>query len=95
MADENNKLSRIETKLDQVIDRLGEIEGHMGVYNEQLKHHIYRTDLAEENLEQLEQRLGPVLEHVKTVNVIMKIAVAIGGTVAFIAGVIKIAEFIK
>lgn len=95
MANDNTKLVRIEDKLDQVIDRLSEIEGHMGVYNEQLKHHIYRTDIAEQNLEQLEDRMGPMTDHVKMVNVVIKVAIALAGTVGFIVGIIKVVEFFK
>ena len=89
MEDNNNsKLDRIENKVDQVFDRLGEVEGHMGVYNEQLKHHIYRTDLAESNLKMLREEMHPVRDHVKMVALIAKLAIALAGTVAFVAGLV-------
>ncbi len=50
-------MDKIEKKLDKIDDRLNSIDQHLAVYNEQLAHHIKRTEL-------LEKQVSPIKQHV-------------------------------
>jgi len=65
----------METKLDKINERLSSIDGHLAVYNEQLKNHIRRTEL-------LEQKMEHVDTHVKMVNGIVKFLMGAAGLTA-------------
>lgn len=58
--------NRIITKIDKIVDDVGEIKVQMGVYNTQLKEHMKRTDL-------LEKKFEPVEKHVERVNGVLKL----------------------
>lgn len=62
----------METKLEKINERLASIDSHLAVYNEQLKHHIRRTEL-------LEQKMEHVDSHVKVVNGIVKFLLGLAG----------------
>ena len=57
--------------MDRIEDRLNSIDKHLAVYNEQLKYHIKRTDLLEEDLK-------PIKSHVVLMNNIAKIVIFLG-----------------
>jgi hypothetical protein len=69
---------RLETKLDKIVDDVGEIKVHLGVYNVQLKEHMKRTEL-------LEKKLEPVEKHVERLNGILKLI----GVMAMIATIVE------
>ena len=43
-------LDKIENKLEKIDERIDSIDKHLAVYNSQLRFHIKRTDMLEEEL---------------------------------------------
>ncbi len=81
-------MSEINDKLDKLDSRLDQIQVLQAVHTEQLKEHMRRSDLLERRIEQVDQELKPVEQHVAVVNGIMKL-VGILGTLAAIALALK------
>ena len=46
-------MNKIEEKLDNIDRRIDNIDKHLAVYNTQLKFHIKRTDMLEEEIKPL------------------------------------------
>ena len=46
-------MDKIEEKLDKIDRRIDNIDKHLAVYNTQLKFHIKRTDMLEEEIQPL------------------------------------------
>ena len=65
---------RIHGKLDKFDERLDNIDTHLAVYNEQLKVHIKRTEMLEEDV-------APIKDHVNQVKGAIKL-ITIGCAIA-------------
>ena len=50
-------MNKIEEKLDRIDRRIDSIDKHLAVYNTQLKFHIKRTDMLEEEVKPLKSGL--------------------------------------
>ena len=50
-------MDRIEEKLDKIDSRIDNIDKHLAVYNAQLKFHIKRTDMLEQEIKPLKAGL--------------------------------------
>ena len=50
-------MKRIEEKLDKIDERIDNIDKHLAVYNSELKFHIKRTDLLEQELKPIKSSL--------------------------------------
>lgn len=74
-----DRLLRIEEKIDKLVERLGSIDVTLAKQHDQLEYHIKRTDL-------LESELKPVRDHVRFLKTAMK-WIAVCGT---IAGIVKL-----
>lgn len=72
------------TKLDALDSRLDSVDSRLTVYNEQLKIHIYRTELLEENLDGLKEEFKPVQKHVLAINGVLKFL----GVLSLLAGLV-------
>lgn len=77
MSDE--RLTRIEEKIDRLGDRLSSVDMTLIKQHEQLAYHIKRTDI-------LEAKVSPISDHVAFVRVAMKILAA----AALIAGIYRV-----
>jgi chromosome segregation ATPase len=77
-----SKLSKIEEKIDKLDSRLDSIDVTLGKQHSSLEHHIYRTELNEENIQILRKEMKPLSEHVVTVNNIAKIISVVAAIVA-------------
>lgn len=51
---------KVHAKLDKIIDKVSKLEITAVQHEETLKHHVYRTDLAEENIEMLRLDVAPL-----------------------------------
>ncbi len=64
-----------------------------------LDYHIKRTNLLEESIglakQQLEIDLKPIKAHVALLNIVLKLGGALSFILVFIAGVLKILDFLK
>lgn len=62
-----------------------------------IEHHVKRTDLAEENTELLRKQmiteLRPLKSHVTFINNILKVIGGLGFLVSIVAGIVKIISF--
>lgn len=78
-----NDCERIEVKLDSIDKRLDKIDVHLAIYNEQLKEHIRRTNL-------LEQEMKPVQEHVIAIKGIGKGIAMLATSLGIILSILKL-----
>ena len=51
------ELEKIDRKLEKIDERIDNIDKHLAVYNSQLRFHIKRTDMLEEELKPLKSSL--------------------------------------
>ena len=51
------ELDKIDRKLEKIDERIDSIDKHLAVYNSQLRFHIKRTDMLEEELKPLKSSL--------------------------------------
>ena len=84
------QLAKIEEKLDKVDEKLSSIDVTLAKQAKDLEHHIFRTDLAEANIELLRNELQPVKKHVALVDAGLKIIGALASISAFILGLAKL-----
>lgn len=86
------QLDKIEEKLDKVESKLSDIDVTLAKQAKDLEHHIYRTDLAETNIELLRAEMQPVKKHVALMDASLKVIGAIASIATFIVGVIRILD---
>lgn len=84
------KLDKIEEKIDKIDDKISNIDVTLAKQAKDLEHHIYRTDLAEQNIELIRQEMQPVKKHVALVDASLRIIGALASIATFIAGVYKL-----
>jgi fibronectin type 3 domain-containing protein len=82
MAVDREFLERVYDKLEAMSKDMAEMKVSLAEQKESIKYHIYRTDLAEQNIELLRQEQKPIQEHVVFVSGAMKFI----GAIALIAG---------
>lgn len=78
-------MKSVEDKLDKISERLDDIVKVQIEQAADLKHHIYRTDLAEARMDSIEEDLKPIKKHVDMLNGALK---AVGG-LAVLASIVK------
>jgi hypothetical protein len=83
------QLTKIEEKLDKVDEKLSSIDVTLAKQAKDLEHHIFRTDLAEQNLELLRAEMQPIKKHVALMDAGLKIIGALSSAAMFILGVAK------
>lgn len=84
------QLDKIEEKLDRVEAKISSIDITLAKQAKDLEHHIYRTELAEENLSLIRQEMVPVKKHVALMDASLKVIGAIASIATFIIGIIKL-----
>jgi len=96
----DSKLDRIITKLDKIENHLSSVDITLESQRKDLEHHIFRTDLSEENLEMLrnefketikalKSELRPVKAHVAFMDAALKIIGGIATVATFLGGAYK------
>lgn len=85
---------RIFEVLDKICEDLSELKITVAKQEENLKEHIRRTELAEENLQMLRQEIEPLKQHVTVINGILKIIGIISVIIGSGAGFFQIANHI-
>jgi hypothetical protein len=85
---------RIYEVLDKISDDVSELKVTSAKQEENLKEHIRRTEIAEENLELIREEIQPLKEHVIVINGVLKIVGAVSVIVGSIAGIIRMFEII-
>jgi BRCT domain type II-containing protein len=85
---------RIYEVLDKISDDVSELKVTSAKQEENLKEHIRRTEIAEENLELIRGEIQPLKEHVIVINGVLKIVGAVSVIVGSIAGIFRMFEII-
>jgi predicted nucleic acid-binding Zn-ribbon protein len=88
--DVKEQLDKIEEKIDRVEDRISNIDVTLAKQAKDLEHHIFRTDLAEQNIEIIRNEMQPVKKHVALVDATLKVIGALASLTTFIFGIIKL-----
>lgn len=90
---------RIYEVLDKISEDISELKITTAKQEENLKEHIRRTELAEENLQMLRQEIEPLKQHVIAINGVLKviglISVIIGSGAGLLQITQRIIDFIK
>ena len=88
----DDKLERIEIKLDSHSEKLERIAITLERNTVSLEEHMKRTALNEEQVNILREELKPVETHVKTVQLFFKVS---AGSAAFIGTLVTILKIFK
>lgn len=83
---------RIYEVLDKISEDISELKITTAKQEENLKEHIRRTELAEENLQMLRQEIEPLKQHVIAINGVLKIIGLISVVIGSGAGFLQIAQ---
>lgn len=84
------QLDKIEAKVDIIEEKISSIDITVAKQAKDLEHHIYRTELAEQNLDLIRQEMVPVKKHVALMDASLKVIGALSSAAMFILGVIKL-----
>lgn len=83
------QLDKIEAKVDLIEEKISSIDITLAKQAKDLEHHIYRTELAEQNLELIRQEMVPVKKHVALMDAGLKVIGALSSVAMFLLGVAK------
>lgn len=67
----------VREKLDAIVNKQSEHNTELAVYNQSLKEHMRRTDVAEEAISLLDSRVMPIEQHVVFINRSVKILIGL------------------
>ena len=79
-------LRNIENKQDKIAEDIYDIKIILEKQNSSLEHHIYRTQLAEENIALIRKELDPIQDHVIKIQGIYKFLTVMGSVIVAIIG---------
>lgn len=85
-----DQLDKIEAKVDKIEDSISNIDITLAKQSKDLEHHIFRTDLAEQNLELLRAEMQPIKKHVALMDAGLKIMGVLASVVTVLVGAIKL-----
>lgn len=91
MADE--MIKKVYEKQEKMAEDIQDMKLILVRQEENLRIHIYRTELAEENIKLLRQQLMPIEGHVKMVNGVFKFLGVLSLIVGIAVGVINIIQY--
>lgn len=83
----NDRLEKIEVKLDKTLEHISEINVTLGKQHVSLEEHIRRTAL-------LEAQMVPVKKHVDMLNGALKLVGVLSTVTALVGGVIKLVSLL-
>ena len=90
---------RIFEALDKISEDISELKIVAAKQEENIKEHIRRTEIAEENLVLIRKEMEPLKEHVIAINGVLKvigvISIILGSAAGFFELSTKIASFFK
>jgi len=86
---------RIFEKLEQLDQKVGNIETTIAKQEVQLENHIYRTELAEENIALLRDQIKPLETSNIQLHGIIKFFSAIGFLITMICTIVKIIHLVS
>lgn len=93
---DNGDITRLENKVDKIVDDIGEIKIIMARNTVSLEEHIKRTNLLEEEVKRLDEDVRPVKDHVtamkhsgKLIYTVIKLLAALASIIGVIAALMK------
>lgn len=86
---------RIYEVLDKISEDVSDLKVTSAKQEENLKEHIRRTEIAEENLDLIRKEIEPLKEHVIVINGVLKIIGAISVIVGSTVGIVRIFDIIS
>lgn len=96
MNDEKTKfLERIYDKQERMSEDIADIKIVLAKQEENLRQHMYRTELAEESIDLLRKQLKHIDNHVTMVNGGIKVLGGLAFFAGFVFSVLKIIEFFQ
>jgi hypothetical protein len=84
------RFDKLEEKLDKISDDLAEIKVVQAEQAKDLKYHIKRTDLAEERISTVEEKIFPLIEQKNRLDGAFKVIGIIASIATFVLGVAKL-----
>ena len=90
MKDHTEILIRIDSKVDEVKEKLHGIELVQGRMEGDLKYHIKRTDLLEEQVSKIDEKIKPIDAIKGTSSMLAKIVAFLMGVAVAISTIIKL-----
>ena len=92
MAIDKDFLDKVYNKQEVISMDVNEIKVVLGKQEENLRLHMYRTELAEQNIELLREQVTPIEKHVYLMHAILKV---VGGLVVFTTLIISILKIVQ
>lgn len=90
---------RLYELLDKISEDISDLKVTSAKQEENIKEHIRRTELAEENIQMIRSEIQPLKEHVIAINGVLKIigiiSVIIGSAAGFFEIASRAVEFFK
>ena len=90
MEDHTELLIRIDSKVDEVKEKLHSIELVQGRMEGDLKYHIKRTDLLEEQVSKIDEKIKPIEAIKSTSSMLAKIVAFLMGVAVAVSTIIKL-----
>lgn len=84
-----------DQKLDNLAADIGEIKQSQLAMQKDIAHHIYRTDLAEQNITLLRGEVEPIKRHVDMVSGALKLIGMVSVGAGLVLAIIQIAQAIR
>jgi hypothetical protein len=90
VEDHTELLIRIDSKVDEVKEKLHSIELVQGRMEGDLKYHIKRTDLLEEQVSKIDEKIKPIEAIKSTSSMLAKIVAFLMGVAVAVSTIIKL-----
>lgn len=87
-------MDRIYQSLERIESDVTDLKITSAKQEENIKEHIRRTELAEENLSMLRQEIEPLKQHVVAINGVLKVIGALSVIIGSAAGFFEIAQIV-
>lgn len=88
----DDKFEKIESKIDRLDERLDNIDKTLVRQEENLRQHMYRTELLEDSVQMLRDEFKPVQKHVAMLEGALKLIGILGVIAAIISAVLRIVQ---
>ena len=82
---------------DQIFKKLDKLDGHLNSidktlvrHDENLKNHLYRTELLEKQTELLAAEMKPIARHVDQVSAVLKFLGILATALSLVMGILKL-----
>ena len=89
----SDDIKEIKEQLKEIVHTIGYVNTTLVRQEENLKHHIYRTDLAEEAIKEMRKDIAPIKKHVAQIEGVLKLFGMVALFVGIAAGMVKILVF--